>query len=337
MNSEIRGKGGILIVDDEEGIRFSLGNIFSGEGYRVRTADSRQAALKEASDFMPDAVLLDIRLKGEDGLDVLKDIRKTVPEAVVIMITGYGSIGSSVQAIKEGASDYILKPIDRTAILDAVGKNIELKTLRTENSFLKSELRETRGVQTIDTVVTGVKDVIRVADRVKDTGASILITGESGSGKELLAQYIHYTSIRQERNFIGVNCAALSDSLLLSELFGHEKGSFTGAHEQRPGKFELADGGTLFLDEIGDMSLEIQAKILRVLEERNFERVGGIRSISVDVRVIAATNRDLEEFIREGRFRQDLYYRLKVISCHLPPLRERLDDIPLLVDGFIRK
>lgn len=337
MKSSIVSKGNILIVDDEEGIRRALTKIFVGEGFIAHSVEDRSSALDMIQSTEPDIVLLDIRLKNENGVEVLKDIKTKSPDLPVIMITGHGSIDSSVTAMKEGAVDYILKPIDRTTILEAVRKNLELRNLRSENTFLKSELRQTMGIGEITTLNNGVRDVITIADRVKDTGASILITGESGSGKEVMARYIHFTSNRRDANFIGINSAALSESLLLSELFGHEKGSFTGALEQRPGKFELADGGTIFLDEIGDMSLDIQSKILRVLEERSFERVGGIRPIQVDVRIIAATNRNLEELIREGRFRQDLFYRLKVISCHLPPLRKRREDIPLLVEDFIRR
>lgn len=337
MSSKSVNKETILIVDDEQGIRLSLSKIFASEGYKTQMAEDRNSALEILRDSLPDIVLLDIRLKNQNGVDVLKDIRGESPEMPVIMITGHGSINSSVSAMKEGAVDYILKPIDRTTILEAVRKNLELKNLRNENTFLKSELRQTMGVEEITTLNKGVRNVVDIADKVKDTSASILITGESGSGKEVLARYIHFSGNRRDANFIGINSAALSESLLLSELFGHEKGAFTGASEQRPGKFELADGGTVFLDEIGDMSLDIQSKILRVLEERSFERVGGIRQIQVDVRVIAATNRNLEDLIREGRFRQDLFYRLNVISCHLPPLRERYDDIPVLAEKFIHQ
>ena len=325
----------ILIVDDEEGIRIALGNLFRSAGYDVALAESAASALKSLHSRPPDAALLDIRLGGDDGISLLKAMRKVIPDLVIIMITGHGSIDSSVRAMKEGASDYILKPLDNTTILEAVSRNLELRALRSENLYLKSEIRQNQDIRSIETTNPSMLEVVSIADRVKNTPASVLITGESGSGKELLARYIHFTGNRRKGNFVGVNCAALSESLLLSELFGHEKGAFTGAVEQRPGKFEMAHRGTLFLDEIGDMSPEIQAKILRVLEERSFERVGGIRQISVDVRVIAATNRNLEELIREGRFRSDLYYRLKVISCRIPPLRDRLDDLPMLVDHFI--
>ena len=325
----------ILIVDDEEGIRVALGNLFSAEGYSVERASNRPQAISAVRTGAISAVLLDIRLGNDDGIEVLREIKKIAPDVIVIMITGHGSIDSSVQAMKCGASDYILKPLDNTTVLEAVRKNLELIALRNENDYLKSEIRQTLDIRQIKTSNPDFLNVLSIADRVKNTPASVLITGESGSGKELLARYIHFTSNRRDKNFVGVNCAALSESLLLSELFGHEKGAFTGAVEQRSGKFEMAHQGTLFLDEIGDMTPEIQAKILRVMEERSFERVGGIRPIRVDVRVVAATNRNLERLIQEGRFRNDLYYRLKVITCELPPLRNRVEDIPILIDEFI--
>jgi len=326
----------ILIVDDEEGIRFALGSMFKREGFQVFTAGDEVSALKTLHDRKVDVALFDIRLKGSDGVELLRKALNLVPDLTAIMITGHGSIDSSVSAMKVGAADYILKPIDNINLLEIVRKNLELKTLRYENSFLKSELRNNLDVREFLSQNTGVREIVSIADKVKNTPASVLISGESGTGKEVLARYIHFTSERREANFIGINCASLSESLLLSELFGHEKGSFTSAFEQRQGKFELADKGTLFLDEIGDMSLEIQAKLLRVLEERSFERVGGVRQIHVDVRVIAATNQNLKEMIDGGRFRKDLYFRLNVISCSLPPLRQRADDIPLLTDHFIR-
>ena len=326
----------ILIVDDEDGIRFALDGMFKREGFRVFTAGEKENALEILQNEKVDVALFDIRLKGSDGIDLLKKALKLAPDLTVIMITGHGSIDSSVTAMKEGASDYILKPIDNISLLETVRKNLELKTLRFENIFLKSELRSNLDVREILSENDSVRETVSIADKVKNTPASILISGESGTGKEVLARYIHFTSNRRDANFIGINCAALSESLLLSELFGHEKGSFTGALEQRLGKFELADKGTLFLDEIGDMSMDIQAKLLRVLEERSFERVGGTRQIHVDVRVIAATNQELKVMINNGRFRKDLYFRLNVISCHLPPLQQRSDDIPLLTDYFIR-
>jgi len=332
---ELSEKSRILIVDDEEGIRFGLKSLFNREGFQVFSAEDESSALNLLQNEEIDVALFDVRLKGTDGVVLLRKALKLVSDLTVIMITGHGSIDSSVAAMKEGAADYILKPIDNTSLLETVRKNLELKNLRYENSFLKSELRSSLDVREFMSKNAAVRETVSIADKVKNTHASVLISGESGTGKEVLARYIHFTSNRSEANFIGTNCAALSESLLLSELFGHEKGSFTGALEQRLGKFELADGGTLFLDEIGDMSLDIQSKLLRVLEERSFERVGGVRQIHVDVRVIAATNQNLKKMISAGTFRKDLYFRLNVISCHLPPLQKRSDDIPLLTDYFI--
>jgi len=272
---ELSEKSRILIVDDEEGIRFGLKSLFNREGFQVFSAEDESSALNLLQNEEIDVALFDVRLKGTDGVVLLRKALKLVSDLTVIMITGHGSIDSSVAAMKEGAADYILKPIDNTSLLETVRKNLELKNLRYENSFLKSELRSSLDVREFMSKNAAVRETVSIADKVKNTHASVLISGESGTGKEVLARYIHFTSNRSEANFIGTNCAALSESLLLSELFGHEKGSFTGALEQRLGKFELADGGTLFLDEIGDMSLDIQSKLLRVLEERSFERVGG--------------------------------------------------------------
>ena len=333
---EFSEKHRILIVDDEEGIRFGLKRLFRREAFHVFTAVDIESAVEIIQNEEVDVALFDIRLKGSDGIDLLRIALKLVPDLTVIMITGHGSIDSSVAAMKEGAIDYILKPIDNATLLETVRKSLELKTLRNENIFLKSELRNSLDIREFLSRNPAVRETVSIADKVKNTPASVLISGESGTGKEVLARYIHFTSNRHEANFIGINCAALSESLLLSELFGHEKGSFTGALEQRQGKFELADRGTLFLDEIGDMSLDIQSKLLRFLEERSFERVGGIRQIHVDVRVIAATNQNLTNMIRTGSFRKDLFYRLNVISCNLPPLHQRIDDIPLLTEHFIR-
>ena len=338
METSLRDKKSILVVDDEEGIRYGLEKLFKREGYRVFSAKNFKEAVAIVRENKIDIALLDIRLKGQrDGIDLLKELKYAEPEIVILIITGHGSIDSSVKAMKEGAFDYILKPIDNDKLLDTVRKNFEIKSLRNENTYLKKALLNSVFTYDFITDNTVVKEVLKVADKIKNTPATVLITGESGTGKEVLARYIHFTSIRKDGNFVGINCAALSDTLLLSELFGHEKGSFTGAIEQKIGKFELADSGTLFMDEVGDMSLEVQAKLLRVLEERSFERVGGTKKIHVDVRLIAATNRSLKELIKTGRFRHDLYYRLNVISCHLPPLRKRPEDIPLLVFHFLKQ
>ncbi len=328
----------ILIVDDEEGIRYGLKRFFEREGFTVFATEDYNEALEKVRETQIIAALLDIRLKGPgDGISLLEDLLNIEPELLAIMITGHGSISSSVAAMKLGAADYILKPIDNNTLLEIIKKNLELKSLRNENSFLKNELRNNLFPYDFITDNKSVKEIIKIADKIKDTKTSVLITGESGTGKEVLAKYIHFTGNRKDANFVGINCAALSDSLLLSELFGHEKGSFTGAMERKIGKFELADKGTLFLDEIGDMPLGIQAKFLRVLEENSFERVGGTKSVHTDVRIITATNRSLKELISKGLFRSDLYFRLNVISITLPPLRDRPEDIFLLIKYFISK
>jgi two-component system response regulator AtoC len=328
----------ILIVDDEEGIRHGLENLFRREGFTVRCASDYEAAVTAAAHYALDVALVDIRLKGgKSGLELLRELKRIEPDLVVIVITGFGSIDTAVSSLKGGAADYFLKPIDNTKLLDAVRKALQLRALATENRYLRDELSRRSLPHHFLTNDPVVQELVSTADKVKDTSVTVLITGESGTGKEVLARHIHYTGGRREGTFVSINCAALSESLLLSELFGHERGAFTGAVERKRGRFELADGGTLFLDEIGDMSLEVQAKLLRVIEESSFERVGGTKSIAVDTRIIAATNKDLAAAIREGKFRDDLFYRINVVSLHLPPLRERRRDILLLTDHFIQK
>jgi DNA-binding NtrC family response regulator len=328
----------ILIVDDEEGIRHGLENLFRREGFTVHSVADFEAAVAAAAKYPVDAAVVDIRLRdGKTGIDLLRELKRLEPDIVVIVITGFGSIDTAVTSMKGGAADYFLKPIDNAKLLDAVRRCLALRTLATENRFLRDELTRRYPPHQFVTRDPSVRALIDTADLVKSTPVTVLITGESGTGKEVLARYIHFTGSRRNGEFISVNCAALSESLLLSELFGHERGAFTGAVERRRGKFELADGGTLFLDEIGDMSLETQAKLLRVIEEASFERLGGVKRISVDARVIAATNKDLGALIREGKFREDLFYRINVVSLHLTPLRERRGDIPLLVEHFLAK
>lgn len=336
METALKEKQSILIVDDEEGIRYGLRKLFEKEGYKVYSSEGYDDAVSIISKNKIDIAVLDVSLKGSrDGIQLLGELKAADPGLIVLMITGHGSIDSSVQAMKEGAADYILKPIEKGKLLITVKKNLEIRCLRTENTYLKKALLNSVFCHDFITDNPAVREVLGVADKIKNSPATVLITGESGTGKEVLARYIHFTSNRKDGNFVGINCAALADSLLLSELFGHEKGAFTGAIEQKVGKFELADNGTLFMDEVGDMSLEVQAKLLRVLEERSFERVGGTKKINVDVRLITATNRDLKKLIKENRFRQDLYFRLNVISCHLPPLRKRPEDISLLAVHFL--
>ena len=329
----------ILIVDDEEGIRQGLTRLFKREGFEPSAASgaAEAIALAERAEFA--AAVLDLRIDGSDerGAWLLGELRSRDPELAVVMITGYGSVESAVRAMKNGAADYLLKPIDNAHLLESVLRALELRRLRRDNAFLKRELLASLSTGDIVTRDPRYLALIDLADRVKDSEATVLLTGESGTGKEVMARYIHFTGSRRDHPFVGLNCAALSESLLLSELFGHEKGSFTGAIERRLGKFEAADRGTLFLDEIGDMSLSVQSKLLRVLEESSFERVGGTRKVTVDIRVIAATNKDLSDLIRRGEFRSDLYYRINIVNLRLPPLRERRPDIPLLVDYFVAK
>ena len=328
----------ILIVDDEEGIRHGLLHLFTKEGFSVTAVDTCAEALSISAKISIDIAIIDIRLKGgENGIELLEALKKNEPDILVIMITGYGSIESAIESMKRGAADYILKPIENAALLEIVRKNLEFVQLKKDNTFLKHELLNRVYAYDLVTQDPEFLSIIARADQVKNSSASILIEGESGTGKEVLARYIHFTSNRKDGPFVGINCASLSESLLLSELFGHERGAFTGALERRLGKFELAHKGTLFLDEIGDMALNVQAKLLRVLEESAFERVGGTKRISVNIRVIAATNKDLQELIKRGEFRRDLYYRINIVELRLPALRKRGSDIPLLAHFFLKK
>ena len=325
--------GTILIVDDEESIRYSLRGILEDEGHEVREAASGEEALAVLKESVPDLIFLDIWLTGMDGLEVLESIAPGEDSPPVIMISGHGNIETAVTAIKNGAFDFIEKPLSLEKVILAVDKALEFSNLRRENLALKSRIAEGKARE-----VTGRSAVVRELKEhiasVAPTDAWVLITGENGTGKEIVARSIHAHSRRSGKPMVAVNCAAIPEELIESELFGHEKGAFTGAEGSKVGKFEMAHKGTLFLDEIGDMSLKTQAKILRILQEQSFERVGSGKTIRVDVRVVAATNKDLAEEIRAGNFREDLYYRLKVFPLHVPPLRERKEDIPLLIDEF---
>lgn len=324
----------ILIADDEKGIRAGLSKLFKREGYDCFTAEDFDSALELVRHREIHLALLDIRIGNRDGVELLKSIKEINSDVCCLMITGYGSIANAVEAIRSGAEDYLLKPLDNDYLLNTVSSRLELKQLKNENFYLRETQKEKMLDFDFSTNHPDMKKIMDVADRVKDTDTTVLITGESGTGKEVFSRYIHYSSNRKDAPFIGVNCAALSETLLLSELFGHEKGSFTGAQERKIGKFELADRGTLFLDEIGDMSLDAQAKLLRVLEESSLERLGGNRTINVNIRVIAATNQNLRELMENRQFREDLFYRLNVIRLELPALRERPDDISLLAEYF---
>lgn len=323
----------ILVADDEESILETLSGILEDEGYKVITAASGEKALVAYTEYSPDVVLLDVWMPDMDGMETLKLIREKNGDASVIMISGHSSIDTAVQAIKVGAYDFLEKPLSLDKVLILIRRALEKLTLEKENIALRNSMSRQWEI------IGQSRGMLDLRDKISKAATSVgrvLIYGESGAGKELVARALHEGSSRKNRNFIEVNCAAIPHELIESELFGHEKGSFTGAFESKKGKFELAHEGTLFLDEIGDMSLASQAKVLRVLETQEFQRVGGSRKIKVDVRVIAATNKDLEDEIRKSAFRQDLYFRLNVIPITVPPLRERKDDIPLLVDYFLK-
>jgi two-component system nitrogen regulation response regulator NtrX len=322
----------ILVVDDEERIRQSLNGILKDEGYEVVESKDGVQALKQLENDPPDLVLLDIWMPGMDGMEVLERMKGQIPNLPVIMISGHGNIELAVKAVKLGAYDFIEKPLSLEKVLLAVNNALLFSKLEQENRALRQEVERKYEIVGNSAEVQKLKEQIKI---VAPTNGWVLINGENGTGKELVARAIHRLSLRTGKSFVEVNCAAIPEELIESELFGHEKGSFTGALTKKRGKFDLAHEGTLFLDEIADMSLKTQAKILRILQEQKFERVGGTEMIYVDVRVIAATNRDLKEEIQKGKFREDLYYRLNVIPIGVPPLRERKTDIPLLVEHFI--
>lgn len=322
----------ILVVDDEESICLSLKGILSDEGYEALTAQSGEECLDIIEEELPSLVLLDIWLPGIDGIETLKRIKSRYPKIQVIMISGHGSVESAVTTTKLGAFDFIEKPLSLDKIVLIVNHALDIIRLEEENRLLKDG--QSHEIDGNSKAIIELKEMIQI---ISPTNAWILIMGENGTGKELVARSIHRQSSRSDRPFIEVNCAAIPEELIESELFGHEKGAFTGATEKKRGKFDLANKGTIFLDEVADMSLKAQAKILRILQEKKFERVGGTRIIDTDVRVLAATNKDLEYEMEKGRFRQDLYYRLHVIPLEIPPLRDRIEDVPLLADHFIRE
>jgi two-component system nitrogen regulation response regulator NtrX len=329
---EIRASGTVLVVDDEESIRQLVGDVLEDEGYATLFAADGAEAVEKVEAGSPDLVLLDVAMPGPDGLEVLERLRSGRPDLPVVMMSGHGTIETAVRATRLGAVDFLEKPLSYDKLLLCVSNGLERARLEQENRRLREDLARTSEITGQSAVMAELKAQI---ERAAPTEGWVLVTGENGTGKELVAKQIHLHSKRHARPFVEVNCAAIPEELIESELFGHEKGAFTGAIQRKRGKFELADGGTIFLDEIGDMSLMTQAKILRILQEHRFERVGGTETIEVDVRVIAATNKDLEREMAEGRFREDLYYRLNVIPFHVPPLRERLQDIPLLVERFL--
>lgn len=327
----------ILIVDDERSIRVGLKGLLTKEGCEVSIAENGTDALRLIQDHAFDLVLTDLRMPGMDGLTFLKRIKERQPDTIVIMMTAYGSEKIAVEAMKAGAHDYIVKPFDNEEVKILVRQALEQSALRREVRQLRERLDTAFRFENILGASPVMQQVFDVVKKVAPTDLTVLITGESGTGKELVANALHQNSSRKNGPFIKVNCAAMARELVESELFGHEKGAFTGAVAAREGKFEAADGGTLFLDEIGDMPLETQAKVLRVLQEREFERVGGNRTLKVDVRIIAATNKNLQQMVQDNKFREDLFYRLNVVPIMLPPLRDRHDDIRLLTTHFVQE
>jgi two-component system NtrC family response regulator len=327
----------ILIVDDEKNMRFVVQRALTGAGYTVVEASSGEEALVSVEKETPDLVLLDQRMSGIDGLATLVELKKLQPEITVIMLTAHGSVSDAVEAMKAGAIDYLTKPFDVEELKLAVEKAIRISGLERQVDYLKSELDRDYDTSGIVGKSVQMQEVLQTVSKVATADATVMIFGESGTGKELIAKALHEQSGRSGDPFIQLSCAALPETLLESELFGYEKGAFTGAVGSRPGRFELADGGSLFLDEIGEISLTVQVKLLRVLEQRSFERLGSSKTIDVDVRLIGATNRDLTAMIKEGTFREDLYYRLNVIPINMPPLRERHGDIRLLAEHFLNR
>ncbi len=330
-------KAKILVIDDDNSLRRVLEYNLQEEGYDVHAASSGEEGLYWFGQATPDLVITDMKMTGMDGLMVLKSIKERSPETLVIIITAFGTVDVAVEAMKNGAYDYITKPFNRDELKLTVKKALQFNGLTEENKRLKSELTDKADFRTIVGSSKEMEKVFDVIRKVADTEAAILITGESGTGKELVARSIHNNSSRRDAPFVAINCAAIPRDLLESELFGHVKGAFTGAVKDKTGKFQLAEGGTLFLDEIGELPLELQPKLLRALQEKEVEAVGGTTTQKLDVRVVSATNLDIDKAIANGTFREDLYYRLGVIPIHLPPLRERRKDIPLLIKYFSSK
>ena len=330
-------RGHMLVVDDEKSQRDILTVILEGEGYRVETASSVPQAISLYRNHPADVVLTDLSMPERDGMSLLEELMKINEDVLVVLITAHGTVGSAVEAMKKGAFDYLTKPLDREDLLITVARAFDTVHLLTENRGLRQQLQDKFKIENIMGHHPLMQEVFRVIRKVAPSQTTVLVTGESGTGKELVARAIHSESTRKDRPFRALNCAAIPETLIESELFGHEKGAFTGAQARQIGLFETVDQGTLFLDEIGDLSLPLQAKLLSVLQEKEIRRIGGRDDIKVDVRVVAATNRKLNAAIKQGTFREDLFYRLNVVSVHLPPLRERTTDIPELVAHFLSK
>jgi len=328
----------ILVVDDRPNIREVLSGILSEEGYKVETSPSAEDALKAFNKILPDVVVTDLKMPGLNGLQLMKKLHANQPDIPVIVITAYGTVSSAVKAIKEGAYDYLTKPIDYERLKILIKRALDQKRLSSENVLLKQEIENIYRLGTNTTARSSImQKLMNLVETVAPSNSNILIQGESGTGKEVIARAIHHNSPRKNKPLVVVDCSALPEGLLENELFGHEKGAFTGAVSRKIGRIELTEGGTLFLDEIGEMSLPLQAKLLRVLQEKQFMRLGGLENINVDFRLIASTNRDLLEEVDKGNFRADIYYRINVFTITMPPLRERKEDIPLLTDKFLNK
>jgi len=327
----------ILIVDDEESVRDSLFNWFLEDGFRVECAENAKKALTILESDQFDIILADIKMPGMDGLEMLRRIKSLKPDAIVIVMTAFATVDTAVKALKDGAYDYVTKPFDPDDLTHLIRNATKQISLTDENETLKKKVVFLENVEDLIGNSESMKDMLREVESVAQTNSSVIITGESGTGKELVARAIHANSPRKFFPFVSVHCGALTESLLESELFGHEKGAFTGAMYNRKGRFEMADSGSIFLDEIATISTKMQVELLRVLESKTFMRVGGNKEISSDFRVICATNKDLKSMVENGTFREDLYYRLNVVNIQIPPLRDRKEDIPLLVDYFIKK
>lgn len=327
----------ILVVDDDPAVRDILQEALIQHEYSVFTAEDGAAAIQAVKESVVHIVITDFQLPDINGLEIIDRLAKLDAKIIPIMMTGFGTIETAVRAMKSGAFDFITKPFDLEAVAVVVRKAAEFLRLRQENHLLRKAVRDQYRLEQLVGASEPIQQVMEFVQKVADSDSTVMIQGESGTGKELVARMLHFNSLRKDRPLVPVNCGAIPENLLESELFGHEKGSFTGATHARMGRFELANGGTIFLDEIGEMSLPLQVKLLRVLQEREFERVGGNRTIHVDVRIVAATNQDLETLVEERRFRKDLFYRLNVIPIVIPPLRERRSDIPLLIDHFLTR
>ena len=327
----------ILIIDDEKSIRDIFSLMLKEKGYIVETAENGKEGLSKTKKFIPDIVLLDMNLPDVSGIEVLSEIKKSLPKTEIIIMTAYGTIKNAVEATKLGAYDYLEKPVDNEELLLVISRALEVKKLTREVEELKSELSAKYKFSNIIGTSSKMNSIFQLMEKIAKVDGTVLITGESGTGKELVARAIHYNSPRRNGPFVVVNCGAIPKELIESEFFGHTKGAFTDAKTEKTGKFELAQKGTIFLDEVGELTPEAQVKLLRAIGEKEIVKVGGNKTIPIDVRVIAATNKNLEEEVKKGNFREDLYWRLAVLSIHLPPLRERKEDIPLLCEHFIKK